>query len=412
MTSDAFCYISETFKVLVTSVPTHNHFRIERFLFFCILVLLSACSEDIKTSSEQASSLTKTFGSQIDLNAIPEYASQPFPSYVRKKNSAIVIENKKAMLGRVLFYDTKLSTNNKVACASCHQQRFAFSDTSQASAGVNGNTGRHSMRLVNLRFAEEVKFFWDERAATLADQVLQPIQDHTEMGFSGSDGNPGLNELMVKLAQEDYYEELFRFVYGDANVSPGRIQECLVQFISSIQSFDSKYDIGRAQVTREDDDFPNFSASENRGKLLFLRNSTFAPGAIRTGAGLGCGSCHRAPEFDIDPVTNNNGFISKIGGGQDLNVSRAPTLRDLMKTDGTLNGKLMHTGSLTLRQVLEHYNSKTIVNDRMDARLRPEGKAKNLQMTEQEFTDVIAFLKKLSGTTLYTDAKWSDPFQR
>jgi cytochrome c peroxidase len=385
-----------------------------RNLLFIVFPLIIACSDKSQDPLDDQSVdiLQKTFGNKIDLSQIPDYQGQAVPSYIQKRNTSLTIDNKKSMLGRVLFYDTRLSTTDKVSCASCHQQRFAFSDTSQASRGVNGITGRHSMRLVNVRFAEESKFFWDERASSLGDQVLQPIQDHTEMGFSNSNGNPGLTDLMAKLAAEPYYQKLFQVVDGHANVNDERVRECLVQFVASIQSFDSKYDAGRSQVAREDDNFPNFTDSENRGKRLFLRNSTFARGAVRIGEGLGCGSCHRAPEFDIDPVISNNGFIEKIGGGEDLAVFRAPTLRDIMQADGRLNGKLMHTGTLNTRQVLEHYNTKTVLNDRLDPRLRPEGKAKDLRMTEQEFQDVIAFLRTLSGNQLYTDVKWSDPFVR
>lgn len=395
----------------------HSVFRKDLSILAGWLTTLLLCCQCTESAEDAAlttatSSLAQTFGANLDLASIPDYSGQSVPAYIQKRNSATVLENNKVLLGRVLFYDKKLSVNNQISCASCHKQQFAFSDTSQTSRGVNGNTGRHSMRLVNVRFAEEVKFFWDERAATLADQVLQPVQDHTEMGFSGTGGNPDVADLMAKLSSETYYKELFTFVYGDPAANSDRVRECLTQFVQSIQSFDSKYDEGRAQVVREDDNFPNFTASENRGKLLFLRNSNFGPGAIRVGGGLGCGSCHRAPEFDIDPVTRNNGFIEKIGGGQDMTVFRAPTLRDLMRPDGSLNGKLMHAGKLTLRQTLEHYNTQTMLNANLDARLRPEGKAKDLKMTEQEFEDVMAFIVTLAGSKLYTDPKWSDPFVR
>jgi cytochrome c peroxidase len=72
----------------------------------------------------------------------------------------------------------------------------------------------------------------------------------------------------------------------------------------------------------------------------------------------------------------------------------------------------MHTGSLTLRQVLEHYNSRTALNANLDPRLRPEGRAKDLRMNAQEFDDMMAFMRTLSGARLYSDPKWSDPFIR
>lgn len=138
----------------------------------------------------------------IDLNDLFNYESQNIPSYITKDNTpeSNQINNQITTLGRVLFYDKNLSENNTVACASCHQQAFAFSDPIVSSVGLNeGTTGRHSMRLVNSRFSNEEKFFWDERAASLEDQVTQPIQDHLEMGFSGTNGDPDFNDLIIKL---------------------------------------------------------------------------------------------------------------------------------------------------------------------------------------------------------------------
>lgn len=129
----------------------------------------------------------------LDLGKPDNYANQTVPAYITKDNTPPVniLNDKTATLGRVLFYDKKLSTNNTISCASCHHQQFAFGDTASASVGVNGTTGRHAMRLINGRFANEGSFFWDERAATLEQQTLEPIQDHVEMGFSGQNGaNP------------------------------------------------------------------------------------------------------------------------------------------------------------------------------------------------------------------------------
>ena len=179
----------------------------------------------------------------IDFNALDNYSNQPIPTYIVKDNTPISnpITDKGATLGRVLFYDKKLSIDNSISCASCHKQEFAFGDTAQVSIGVNGTTGRHSMRLVNSRFALENKFFWDERATSLEVQTTMPIQDHVEMGFSGVSGFPDLDSLRRKLAKQDYYKELFSFVYGDTIITENRIQKSLAQFIRSIQSFDSKF---------------------------------------------------------------------------------------------------------------------------------------------------------------------------
>jgi cytochrome c peroxidase len=365
---------------------------------------------------EQQAVFTKTFGAQISTSSYANYAGASIPAYIIKSNAGNV-ENAKATLGRVLFYDKKLSIDDTVSCASCHQQSLAFSDGDLASKGVQGGvTGRHSMRLINTRFAEEARFFWDKRATTLEAQVLQPIQDHNEMGFSGTSGRPVLADLLVKLAAVDYYQVLFKEVYGDTNVTAARVQESLTHFVRSIVSFDSKFDAGRAQAANDNQNFANFTAQENTGKNLFLTRPVFDANGVRTSGGLGCNGCHRSPEFDIDPNSRNNGIIRKLDdSGFDLTNTRAPTLRDLAKPDGSPNSPMMHTGNIaTLQAVIGHYGTITVGpnNNNLDARLRPNGVGQQLQLTAPEVNAVIAFLKTLTGTAVYTDAKWSDPFIR
>ncbi|RMF00183.1 MAG: cytochrome-c peroxidase, partial [Bacteroidetes bacterium] len=257
------------------------------------------------------SAVKATFGDKIDPQNPFDYASLAVPNYISKDNAvALPINNRQALLGRVLFYDKQLSVDRTVACASCHQQAHAFSDLEVLSEGVNGRTRRHSMRLINTRFAEEVRFFWDERAESLEQQTTMPIQDHAEMGFSGENGDPSLEDLLDRLKEIDYYQELFTYAFGDAVITETRLQSALAQFIRSIQSFDSKFDQGMAQVRRMSEDFPNFSAEENLGKELFLTPPQFNNNGLRIGGGFGCQGCHRAPEFDIDPASGNNGVIN------------------------------------------------------------------------------------------------------
>ena len=116
------------------------------------------------------------------------------------------------------------------------------------------------MRLVNARFATETRFFWDERAATLENQTTQPVRDHVEMGFSGTLGDPDFAALTAKLAAIPEYRVLFAMAFGDAAVTEVRIQLALAQFVRSIQSFDSKFDQGRALVANNGAAFPNFTA--------------------------------------------------------------------------------------------------------------------------------------------------------
>lgn len=359
--------------------------------------------------------VTTEFTGKIDLNNLSNYANQTIPAYITKDNtSGNPITNKGATLGRVLFYDKNLSSNNTISCSSCHIQSNAFGDVAVASIGLNGTTTRHSMRLVNSRFSIENKFFWDERATTLENQTTQPIQNHIEMGFSGTLGDGNLNVLISKLQNIGYYKELFQYVYGSETITENKIQLALAQFVRSIQSFDSKYDVGRALVANDNQPFSNFTAQENQGKNLFLSPPIFDATGSRTAGGLGCAGCHAAPEFDIDPNTRNNGIIGNLNApGIDITNTRAPSLRDLVKLDGATNGPMMHTGNLaTLQTVIGHYGTINLApgNTNLDPRLRPNGFGQQLNLTAPEVNALIAFLRTLSGTNVYVDAKWSSPF--
>lgn len=394
--------------------------KLTKILQFCaIVVTLSSCNDnDEGTYTDITASypaVEAEFGSSVDLNNLANYANQTIPAYITKDNSGLnSITDKGATLGRILFYDKKMSVDNTVSCSSCHKQEVAFGDNTVSSTGVNGTTGRHSMRLINTRFATESKFFWDERAATLEIQTTMPIKDHGEMGFSGTGGDLSFNDLITKLSAIDYYKELFKFVYGTEEITETKIQFALAQFIRSIQSFDSKYDTGRASAPNDGAPFSNFTAQENTGKNLFLTPPTFNALGVRTGGGIGCAGCHRAPEFDIDPNTKNNGIIGTISGvGIDITNTRAPSLRDLVRLDGTLNGQIMHTGVITdLQAAIGHYGTINIApgNTNLDPRLTPGGFGQQLNLNATEVNAVIAFLRTLSGTDVYTNTKWSNPF--
>ncbi len=397
-----------------------NKIKIIFPIIACIVCFLQ-CKKNIDNttpapSDTTAATIKAAFGTKIDLAQLANYANQPKPSYITKDNTVgNNISDLKATIGRVLFYDKNLSLDNTISCASCHKQAFAFGDTDAASNGVSGGkTGRHSMRLINTRFAVESKFFWDERAATLEAQTTKPMQDHAEMGFSGLNGRPNFDALVAKLQAIGYYQVLFQTAYNNTAITEARLQECLAQFIRSIQSFDAKYDVGRAQVNNNNQNFPNFTAQENTGKNLFTTPPIFDATGNRTGGGLGCDGCHKAPEFDIDDRSGNNGIIGVLNGtGIDITNTRSPSLRDLVGTNGEPNTPMMHTAALTsLQAVLGHYGSINLApgNNRLDNKLRPNGFGQKLNLTAAEVNAVSAFLKTLTGTNVYTDAKWSNPF--
>ena len=390
---------------------------------FILLIAAVSCSKSDTTTItpvvvDPYAAIKATFGTKIDPTNLVNYANQARPAYIGGKDNTggNNITNAKATLGRVMFYDKNLSIDNSISCGSCHKQQFAFSDTAITSKGVAGGlTARHSMRLINSRYAVETKFFWDERAATLEIQTTKPIQDHAEMGFSGLSGRPALANLLTKLQAIGYYNELFKFVYGDITVTEARMQECLAQFVRSIQSFDSKFDAGRAIVANDGQPFPNFTAQENLGKQLFLTAPVFDPGGNRIAGGAGCNGCHNAPEFDIAPNSGNNGIIGKIapGVGIDITVTRAPSLRDVTNGLGIENGPLMHTANLaTIQNAVGHYNTINIApgNTNLDPKLTPNGQGQKLNLTGAEQSALVAFIKTLGGTNVYTDVKWGSPF--
>lgn len=385
-------------------------------IFAFITIAVSCRKTDSDTAISLVQNAVKTaFGANIDLNNLSNYSAQGKPAYVTKDNfGGNTLSNSKATLGRVLFYDKQLSVNNTISCSSCHKQEFAFGDSAMVSNGVFGGiTQRHSMRLVNTRFAVESKFFWNERAASLEQQTTQPIRDHNEMGFSGLEGRPGMENLLVKLKEIAYYSELFKFVYNDQDITETRLQECLAHFIRSIQSFDSRYDAGRAQVANDNQNFPNFTQVENLGKNLFISPPVFDGNSSRIAGGAGCNACHNAPEFDIDPNSRNNGITGVIGNPntRDFANTRSSSLRDLNRAAGGSNGPLMHTGIPDLRAVINHYQTiNSGQNTNLDPRLAPNGIGQKLNLTPNESNAIIAFLATLSGTKIYSDSRWANPF--
>jgi cytochrome c peroxidase len=260
-----------------------------------------------------------------------------------------------ATLGRVLFYDKRLSTNQTVSCSSCHQREHGFSDPHKFSVGFNGGlTGRNSMGLSNARWYQRRHFFWDERANTLEDQVLQPIQNAVEMGMT-------LAALTNRLAAEPYYTNLFARTFGTPDVTSERISRALAQFVRSIISTKSKYDTGTSN------NFASFTPLENQGRQIFF------------GVG-GCAACHGTDNFTPGPALNNNGLefpyvdlgVGAITGDQRDNGS----LRFLRCATFELNRTLTCTMAASPRskRVVEFYNSGVVDNPNLSPPLRvPSG---------------------------------------
>lgn len=309
-----------------------------------------------------------------------------------------------ATLGRVLFYDVNLSRNHTTACASCHRAEVGFSDSDVFSIGFEGElTGRHSMGLANARFNPRGRYFWDERAATLEDQVLGPIQDAVEMGLT-------LDELEARVAALPYYADLFEEAFGDAEVDSDRISRALAQFVRSMVSVTSRYDQGRARVQRPQDPFPNFTAQENRGKQIF-----FAPiGA--PGGGGGCAACHGTEAFvalrptnnGLDAQTTDPGVGGATGNPQLDGVFRTPSLRNI-----GVRAPFMHDGRFdTLGEVVRFYNNGVQPHRNLSPPLRgPNGQPRRMNLSPQDQQALVAFMHTLTDEAMMMDPKFSDPFR-
>lgn len=310
-----------------------------------------------------------------------------------------------ATLGRVLFYDTHLSQNETVACGSCHRQNLAFSDSPVRSLGFNlAPTRRHSISLVNQRYYARGRFFWDERAATLEDQVLQPILDHNEMGLTET-------EIVQRVAARPFYGMLFQAAFGTGTISNERIADALAQFIRSIVSSQSRYDDGRAQVANRLMPFPNFTAEENQGKMLFMK-------PVSDG-GAGCFQCHATEAFvSVNSGPKNNGL--DLASTNDFGVFetfpaiadfkgafKIPTLRNI-----SLTAPYMHDGRFqTLQQVIEHYNSGVKNHPNLSPELKDgSGNPQQLNLTAAQKQALESFLRTLADPNILNNHKWSDPF--
>ena len=305
--------------------------------------------------------------------------------------------NRGATLGRVLFYDIALSKNNTVSCASCHSQEKSFSDPDRFSVGFEGGlTARNSMSLANARFYRNGRFFWDERASSLEEQVLMPIQDHIEMGLT-------LVELEEKLSSRRRYKILFNRAFGDTIVTSQRISRGLSQFVRSMVSYQSKFDAGLAQTNDPRRPFTNFSNSENRGKQLFFSPET------------NCAQCHTTSAFIGDRARNNglDGLLTDLGVGgvtgqnNDLGEFKVPSLRNIEVT-----APFMHDGRFTtLEQVIEHYNSGVQNNQNLDNRLRRGNGVRRLNLSNADKIALKDFLLTLTDFNFLTDEKFSSPFK-
>lgn len=318
-----------------------------------------------------------------------------FPAPVLPADNALTKEG--VQLGRMLFYDKKLSRTNTQACASCHMQQFAFTDTSRLSLGVKNLPGkRQAMSVFNMAWHTN-EFFWDGRAHLLRDQALKPIQDPLEMDET-------LENMVSKLQSGGDYPALFKKAFGTETVTAELVSKALEQFMLTIVSTQSKYDdylAGKATLTPE----------EERGRYLFF--TEYNPGFPAI-SGADCQHCHSGANFENDRYMNNGldadadvtdiGREIVTGNVADKAKFKVPSLRNV-----ALTAPYMHDGRFsTLEEVVDHYNlvKNSATLDPSFQQQLPAG----LQLSAADKAALVKFLKTLTDKKLTTNPEYASPF--
>ena len=321
--------------------------------------------------------------------ALPSYLDRPG---IRNRDNTPddnPITDAGATLGRVLFYDARLSQNQTVSCASCHRPEHGFSDPDRLSAGFQGEqTARNSMGLSFARFYGNGQFFWDERTRSLEHQTLMPIEDLVEMGMT-------LDALAVRLEATTFYPDLFADAFGTPEITSERVSRALSQFIRSIVATRTRYDAARqAQGGLPGRSAPGLTDQENRGLELFF-------GSAR------CAQCHQGDLFVGTHATSNGLDATITDEGAGRGRFKTVSLRNV-----ALTAPYMHDGRFaTLEEVVEHYDSGIQRSPGLDNILRGSGGALlRLGLSADDRAALVAFLNTLTDSTLATDPRWSDPF--
>lgn len=278
---------------------------------------------------------------------------------------------KKVELGRLLFFDKRLSKNDTIACVSCHLPNKGFTDGKAVSTGINGLKGGRSAPASFNRIFSTAQF-WDGRAKTLEEQSIGPFVNPVEHGFNNHD------EMVAKMKKIPGYRKLFQEVFG---------REIVIEDVGkAIASFQRTKLSGNSAVDKFDvgGDETALSESAKRGLELFR-------GKAR------CTRCHSGFNFtdekfhnlgigwDTNTVDLGRYMVTK--SPEDIGAFKTPTLREIART-----APYMHDGRFkTLEEVVKFYNQGGIKNPHQDNTIIP------LELTEQEQQDVVALLKSLNG---------------
>jgi cytochrome c peroxidase len=283
----------------------------------------------------------------------------------------------KVELGKQLYFDARLSRDNTISCATCHDPAKGWSNGEAVATGVRGQKGdRSAPSIINAGYQHFQ--FWDGRAAELEGQALGPIQNPIEMDLT-------LPELEQKLGAIEGYRKQFQDVFGTGVTSDG-VAKAIAAFERTILSGDAPYDRFKAGDTKA------LSDAAQRGLKVFFNKAQ-------------CSSCHVGPNF-TDGAFHNIGIgmdkpkpdegrktISKLEG--DRGAFKTPTLREIART-----APYMHDGSQkTLEDVIEYYNKGGHANPQLAEEIFP------LNLSAEEKADLVTFLKEGLASPTYPEIK-------
>jgi cytochrome c peroxidase len=301
----------------------------------------------------------------------------------------------KIELGRMLYFDKRLSRDSTVSCATCHDPATGWAQNTAMAVGINGQKGGRNSPTIMNRALGKIQF-WDGRAATLEDQALGPIQNPIEMGFT-------LDELLERLKGIEGYRLCFEKIFG--GVSADAIAKAIATFERTVLVGESPFDYYEAalpfrSLSAEDlKDDPELaakakaaiaaadahalSAAAERGRVLFFDDKKGRCSQCHVGANLadeqfyniGVGVEGEAPDPGRKAVTKND---------KDTGAFKTPTVRNI-----ALTAPYMHDGSqATLMDVVDHYDKGGTANPYLHERI------KKLGLTQQEKEDLVAFMKE------------------
>jgi len=270
-------------------------------------------------------------------------------------------------LGKVLFFDTRLSSNQKQSCASCHNPDLGFSDGLKTSLGTMGKAvSRNTPHIYNLAWSSTL--FWDGRAASLEEQALGPIAAAGEM-------NLPLDQLVPRLEKVSFYNLEFNKVFGKSGINLENIAKAIAAFERSIVSDNSAYD-----------------------KYIAGDKAAMSPAAIR-GLSLfegkaNCTNCHDGPNFTDDSFHNIGVSSVEVDNGR-ANIAKSAELAGAFKTPGLRNAiftaPYMHDGSeASLEDVIKYYNNGGKHKESLSKLIKP------LHLNDVEVADLVAFLGALT----------------